>query len=71
MMVKVKTWTRAGFLANDFDVDEYGRVSDGHYFIGRDVVSGYALIDGNIMEDVYDRLNRSDEQYDVVVEYRF
>lgn len=41
------------------------------YFIGRDAVSGYALIDGNIMEDIYRRLNCLDESYDVVFEYRF
>ena len=56
------------------DNDAYNRMYDflgqeHRYFIGRDLVSGYALIDGNLMEDVYDHLNRSGERYDKVFEY--
>ena len=60
----VKVWSREELLNSGLTGWQKYR-----YFIGRDVVSGYALIDGNIMEDVYDHLNRSGERYDKVFEY--
>jgi hypothetical protein len=71
MMVKVRTWSRDEFLAHDFDVDGYGCVSDGHYFIGRDVVSGYAIIDGNNVNDVRCSLLSSNYNFETVNEYVF
>lgn len=60
----VRVWSRDELLSSGLTGWQGGR-----YFIGRDVVSGYALIDGSIMEDVYDHLNRSEERYDKVFEY--
>ena len=60
----VKVWSREELLASGLTGWQKCR-----YFIGRDAVSGYALIDGSLMEDVYDHLNRSSERYDKVFEY--
>ena len=64
MLEPVRVWSRDELLSSGLVGWQRNR-----YFIGRDAVSGYALIDGNIMEDVYDHLNRPGERYDKVFEY--
>ena len=60
----VRVWSRDELLNSGLTGWQRDR-----YFIGRDVVSGYALIDGNHMEEIYARLNCSGERYVEVFEY--
>ena len=65
MVIKpVRVWSRDELLNSGLTGWQRDR-----YFIGRDVVSGYALIDGNHMEEIYARLNCSGERYVEVFEY--